>query len=136
NRSSAKERIRQLLEADLTRWSKPLSRQRAVIGAAAVLGLWAVLGGFGAKADSPPAPAPARGAPAGFRVTVSDAAGRRVRGATIIAVGDVGIGERLTAKTDSEGRFSFAALPAGKTAFPGVYLFAVKEGFGPAIQLV
>src|SRR5581483_4645520 len=41
-----------------------------------------------------------------------------------------------TATTDADGRFTFAALPVGKTAFPSVYLVAVKNGFGPVIKLV
>ena len=93
-------------------------------------------GEAGAGAERPlPAQAPGRSSPAGFRGTVSDATGRRVPGAMVIAVGDVGNGARLTAATDADGRFSLVALPAGKTAFPGVYVFAVKAGAGPAITL-
>ncbi|HEY1377617.1 MAG TPA: sigma-70 family RNA polymerase sigma factor [Gemmataceae bacterium] len=85
-----------------------------------------------APAQAPPPPAAARE----FRGTVSGPDGRHVAGATVIAVGDVGHGDRLMSATDADGQFTFAALPAGKTAFPSAYLVAVKDGFGSSIQLV
>lgn len=132
NRSSAKERINRLLETDRMRWSKPLTFARAIPIATAVVALWAVLAGYGAKAEH----APKEVALSQFQGTVSDPDGRRVAGATVLAVGDVGRGERLTTTTDAEGRFSFGALPVAKSAFPSVFLYVVKVGFGPHIHLV
>src|SRR4051812_26776004 len=76
-----------------------------------------------------------RGGAAECAGTVADIGGRGVAGATVLAVGDVGNGDRLTTTTDADGRFSFEKLPVGKTAFPSVYLFVVKDGYGPAVKL-
>lgn len=132
NRNSVRERIDRLLEEDMKSWSRPLTHPLAVWTAAVVVGLWFVVGGYGAKPDQ----APKQGGPPQFQGTVSGPDGRRVAGATVIAVGDVGNGDRLTTTTDTEGRFSFVALPAGKTVFPSVYIYIVKKGFGPLIHLV
>lgn len=77
-----------------------------------------------------------RGGAAECTGTVADIGGGGIAGATVIAVGDVGNGDRLTTVTDANGRFAFEKLPAGKTPFPSVYLVALKEGYGPAIKLV
>jgi hypothetical protein len=137
--SSASERIHQLLEADMTRWTRPLSTARAALAAAAVFGVCATVGGLGAKADPPAAPTaapPAKAAkvePApGIRGTVKGEDGRPVAGATVLAVGDVGNGERLTTKTDATGQFRFDKAPAGKSAFPTALVIAVADGFAPA----
>ena len=138
HRSTVAVRIHHLLEADMTRWSEPLSKARAARAAVAVLAVCAALGGFGATAtpappaDPPQAPPKAAEAVKAIRGSVKDGRGEAVAGATVIAMTDVGQGKRLTATTGADGRFSFDNVPSAATAFPNVLVIAVKEGFAPA----
>ncbi|MDB5312894.1 MAG: Regulatory sensor-transducer, BlaR1/MecR1 family [Gemmataceae bacterium] len=139
HRNAVKDRIHQLLEADMTRWSKPLSPARAALTAVAVLGCCAGLAGIGAKAgppaDSPPATpgtAPDRKPAPGVQGTVTGPDGKSVAGATVLAVGDAGWGERMRTTSDAAGRFSFGTMPVGKSAYPGVLLVAGRDGFAAA----
>lgn len=59
----------------MDRWCNPLSRLRIVIGAVAIRALFTGLGGYGVKADPPPAKAPGRESASELRGTVSAAGG-------------------------------------------------------------
>jgi RNA polymerase sigma factor (sigma-70 family) len=129
-----------------------LGTRAKVIVLAAMLGLTAVGVGGGAiilggavpadppKNPDPPVTTPIQRAPAvpttAYHARVSTEAGQPVAGATVLAVGDVGKGERLSTTTDADGRFAFDRLPFGKTAFPSVQLIVVRPGFAPTEQLI
>jgi hypothetical protein len=65
--------------------------------------------------------------------TVVDASDSPVAGATIIAVGNVGAGERLITTSDAKGKFSFNKLLEAKMPFPNVQLIAVRDGYAPVM---
>lgn len=67
---------------------------------------------------------------------VKDTAGSPIAGATIVAAGDVGDGERISTTSDAQGKFSFDKLPVGKTAFPQVLMIVVRDGFAPVTEFV
>jgi protocatechuate 3,4-dioxygenase beta subunit len=140
-RNSVTERIHQLLEADMTHWSEPLSKARAARAAVVVLALCAGLGGLGTRAAAPADPPadPPKASPKvaetakTIRGSVKDAAGNAVAGAAVVAAGVDGSGERLTATTDAQGRFGFDRFPAGKDPIYATAVIAVKDGFAPAV---
>ena len=59
---------------------------------------------------------------------VKDASGTPVADATVLAVGEVGNGERISTTTDAQGKFTVIA-PASKSAFKSVLVIAVRDGF-------
>jgi protocatechuate 3,4-dioxygenase beta subunit len=139
HRSTVAVRIHQLLEADMTRWSEPLSKDRAARAAVVVLALCAGLGGLGtrtatpadAPADPPQTPPKAAEPAKSIRGSVKDSAGNAVAGATVVAGGGDGSGERLVTKTDAGGRFSFDRFPVGQDPIYATAVVAVKDGFAP-----
>jgi protocatechuate 3,4-dioxygenase beta subunit len=141
HRSTVAVRIHQLLEADMTRWSEPLSKGRAARAAAVVLGLCAGLGGLGTRAATPadppadpPQAKPKAAEPAkSIRGSVKDAAGNAVAGAAVVAAGVDGSGKRLTTTTDAEGRFALDRFPAGADPVYATAVVAVKDGLAPAV---
>jgi RNA polymerase sigma factor (sigma-70 family) len=127
-----------------------LAAHSKVIVLAAALGLAAagsnvtlfvMAGATPAEPPSKPAPpvtnaAKAVAPPSTYRSRIVDSAGHPVPGATVLAIGDVGNGERLSTTTDADGRFTFDRLPVGNTAFPSIRLIVVKPGFAPTEKLL
>ncbi len=145
HRNSMSERIHQLMEDDMTRWSKPLSNARATWTAVVILGLCAALGGAGLAADPidpPPSPAPkaadpqkAPDAASVIRGSVKDKAGNAVAGATVIASRADLTGDKRTTITDASGHFAFGPdpRPAGASTLIYTNVVAVKDGFAPGV---
>src|SRR5207244_12163089 len=119
NRITVKDRIYQLLEDDMTRWTTPMSRRRAAVVTALVLGLIAGLGAFGVQAGarkeiSNPQAEPAREqkSPAAVSAIVQDDNDRPIAGATVLLGNWRSQDKPLVAQSDSRGRFAFSKLPA------------------------
>ncbi len=138
NQITIKDRIHQLMEADMTRWTIPLPQHFKVALSAMVLGSTALLGTFGLQAAAPPElnkePAPeqakAKKAPA-VSGDVVDSEGQPVAGATILLARIQGRSKALSTQSDADGKFAFASLPSDPPNNFALVLLAAKEGFAP-----
>jgi protocatechuate 3,4-dioxygenase beta subunit len=68
-----------------------------------------------------------------IRGIVKDCTGLAVVGATIIAGGGDGSGERLTTTSNADGRFTFDRFPSGRNPTYATAVVAAKEGFAPVL---
>ncbi len=68
-----------------------------------------------------------------IRGIVKDSTGSVVMGATIIAGGYDGSGERLTTTSNADGRFAFDRFPSGQNPTYATAVIAAKEGFAPVL---
>lgn len=142
HRLTVKDRIHQLLEDDMTSWSRPLSRRRRVATALAVLGILGVLGTFGVQARAPEekkAPAaqalvPEKKIPI-VSGRVEDETGKAIADAVVVLRRIVSETKPLMTRTAADGRFSFEQLPPGdKPTGWGLQVVAGKDGLAPVAE--
>ncbi len=127
------DRIHQLLEDDMSHWSKPPSRCQAAVGAAVVFGLAVALGSAGTQAE-PPKPetsAPPAQAAAADRVdgVVKDSDGKPVAGAVVVLGQYTGAFKPRVVRSGADGSFVFAPLPANYDRGMSLVVLAGKEGY-------
>jgi beta-lactamase regulating signal transducer with metallopeptidase domain/protocatechuate 3,4-dioxygenase beta subunit len=154
HRVTVKDRIRRLLEDDMTAWTAPLSRGRALALAASVLAVTAILGSLGvqkARSVEPPdnkaaPPEPAAPNPAGapalpgmaLEGRLVDAQGKPVVGAAI-----VGMCRTMTCAplrgpaivTDRDGRFHLDRAPDGPLNPRSIVSLRVKTADGHSYEV-
>jgi hypothetical protein len=157
NRVTVKDRIHQLLEDDMNRWTRPVSRRQALALAAGVLGVMIGLGSLGVRAakldppappaSPPPAAAPAapQAAPAeaprgegGLEAKLVDAAGNPVARATIVGMCRSMQCNPLPGpalRTDKDGRFRLERAPDGPITPGSVVTLQVRTAGGQSYEV-
>ncbi len=129
------DRIHQLLEDDMSHWSKPPSRCQATAGAAVVFGLAVALGSAGTQAEPPNSetPVPPAQPAAADRVdgVVKDSDGKPVAGAVVVLGQSTAAFKPLVIRSNADGSFVFAPLPANFDRGMSFAVLAGKEGYAP-----